>query len=47
MELVTPPPMPTPLRARLFPGEGPAEGLTPVMDVARTLLDGVIQEEAA
>lgn len=38
VELFTPPAMPTPLRARLFPGEGP-EGLTPVDDVARALLD--------
>ncbi|MFZ5467379.1 MAG: SDR family NAD(P)-dependent oxidoreductase [Pseudomonadota bacterium] len=44
VELFTPPPMPTPLRARLFPGEGPAAGLTPVMDVARALLDRITQE---
>ncbi len=40
-ELFTPPPMPTPLRARLFPGEGP-DGLTPVDDVARDLLDRIM-----
>ncbi|MEW6765317.1 MAG: SDR family NAD(P)-dependent oxidoreductase [Pseudomonadota bacterium] len=37
-ELFTPPPMPTPLRARLFPGEGP-DGLTPVDKVAGKLVD--------
>ncbi len=37
VELFTPPAMPTPLRARLFPGEGP-EGLTPTDEVARALL---------
>ncbi|MEO1750892.1 SDR family NAD(P)-dependent oxidoreductase [Thiofaba sp. EF100] len=46
VELFTAPPMPTPLRARLFPGEGPAAGLTPVMDVARALVDRLMQEGA-
>lgn len=42
VELFTPPPMPTALRARLFPGEGPAAGLTAVEKVARALLDRVM-----
>jgi len=40
--LFTPPPMPTPLRVRLFPGEGPAAGLTPVETVARQLVDQLL-----
>lgn len=39
VELFTPPPMATPLRARLFPGEGPSAGLTPVVEVAKALVD--------
>ncbi len=42
VELFTPPPMPTPLRARIFPGEGPHAGLTPPEDVARALLDRLL-----
>ncbi|MEW6446071.1 MAG: SDR family NAD(P)-dependent oxidoreductase [Pseudomonadota bacterium] len=41
VELFIPPPMPTPLRARLFPGEGP-EGLTEVDEVALALLNTVL-----
>ncbi|MEF3193463.1 MAG: SDR family NAD(P)-dependent oxidoreductase [Halothiobacillaceae bacterium] len=44
VELFTPPPMPTPLRARIFPGEGPEAGLTPVDDVVQVLLDRIMQE---
>ncbi|MGK0673976.1 MAG: SDR family NAD(P)-dependent oxidoreductase [Halothiobacillaceae bacterium] len=47
VELFTPPPMPTLLRARLFPAEDSAARLTPVMDVARPLLDRILQDKAA
>lgn len=39
--IFTPPAMPTPLRARLFPGEGP-DGLTPVDQVAEKLLGRIM-----
>ena len=41
VEMFTPPAMPTPLRARLFPGEGP-DGLTSVDQVARELLGRIM-----
>ncbi|HET19988.1 MAG TPA: SDR family NAD(P)-dependent oxidoreductase [Chromatiales bacterium] len=42
VQLFTPPPMPTSLRARLFPGEGPSAVLTPVEAVARQLVDTLL-----
>ena len=41
VEVFTPPPMPTPLYARIFPGRAP-EGLTPVNEVALELLNRVM-----
>lgn len=38
VQTFTPPPMPTPMRARLFPGEDPS-ALKPVDEVAKNLLD--------
>lgn len=41
VEIFTPPAMPTPLYARIFPGHSP-EGLTPVNEVAQALLKRVL-----
>ena len=41
VEIFTPPPMPTPLYARIFPGQSP-EGLTPIHHVAEELLKRVM-----
>ena len=41
VEVFTPPAMPTPLHARIFPGHSP-EGLVPVVDVAQELLKRVM-----